>query len=56
MWEYITELQKEKNITIFLTDTLIGRSRICDHVAIMDNGKIMVDDTPANLEPSLHQR
>ncbi|WP_034552110.1 daunorubicin resistance protein DrrA family ABC transporter ATP-binding protein [Carnobacterium funditum] len=50
MWEYITRLQKEKNITIFLTTHYMDEAEICDHVAIMDNGKIMVDDTPANLK------
>lgn len=50
MWEYITRLQKEKNITIFLTTHYMDEAEICDHVAIMDNGKIMVDDTPENLK------
>lgn len=50
MWEYITRLQKEKNITIFLTTHYMDEAEICDHVAIMDNGKIVVDDTPANLK------
>ncbi|WP_373471416.1 ABC transporter ATP-binding protein [Carnobacterium alterfunditum] len=50
MWEYITRLQKEKNITIFLTTHYMDEAEICDHVAIMDNGKIMVNDTPENLK------
>lgn len=50
MWEYITKLQKEKNITIFLTTHYMDEAEICDHVAIMDDGKIMVDDTPENLK------
>lgn len=50
MWEFITKLQKEKNITIFLTTHYMDEAEICDHVAIMDDGKIMVDDTPENLK------
>ncbi|MFO8069708.1 MAG: ABC transporter ATP-binding protein [Alkalibacterium sp.] len=50
MWEYIARLQKEKNITIFLTTHYMDEAEICDHVAIMDNGKIMVNDTPENLK------
>ena len=50
MWEYITRLQKEKNITIFLTTHYMDEAEICDQVAIMDNGKIMVNDTPENLK------
>lgn len=50
MWEYITRLQKEKNITIFLTTHYMDEAEICDKVAIMDDGKIMVNDTPENLK------
>jgi len=50
MWEYITRLQKEKKITIFLTTHYMDEAEICDHVAIMDNGKIIVNDTPENLK------
>lgn len=50
MWEYITRLQKEKNITIFLTTHYMDEAEICDQVAIIDDGKIMVNDTPANLK------
>lgn len=50
MWEYITRLQKEKNITIFLTTHYMDEAEICDKVAIMDVGKIMVNDTPENLK------
>lgn len=50
MWEYITRLQKEKNITIFLTTHYMDEAEICDHVAIIDNGKIMVNDTPEKLK------
>src|SRR5699024_1544559 len=49
MWEYITKLQKEKNITIFLTTHNIDEAEICNHVAIMVVGKIMVGDNPENL-------
>ena len=50
MWEYITRLQKEKNITIFLTTHYMDEAEICDQVAIIDNGKIVVNDTPVNLK------
>ena len=50
MWEYITKLQKKKNITIFLTTHYMDEAEICDHVAIMDDGKIVVNDTPKQLK------
>ena len=50
MWEYIMKLQKEKNITIFLTTHYIEEAEVCDRVAIMDGGRIVVNDTPQALK------
>ncbi|PTQ85493.1 ABC-2 type transport system ATP-binding protein [Trichococcus patagoniensis] len=50
MWEYILKLQKEKNITLFLTTHYIEEAEVCDRVAIMDDGKIIVNDSPQALK------
>jgi len=50
IWEYIVKLQKEKNITIFLTTHYMDEAEICKKVAIMDGGKIIAHDTPYNLK------
>lgn len=50
MWEYIIKLQKEKNITLFLTTHYIEEAEVCDRVAIMDDGKIIVNDSPQVLK------
>lgn len=50
IWSYIYKLQKEKNITIFLTTHYMDEAEICDKVAIMNHGKITAYDTPYNLE------
>lgn len=50
MWEYIVKLQKEKNITIFLTTHYMEEAEICSKVAIMDGGKIVAIDTPYHLK------
>lgn len=50
MWEYILRLQKEKNITIFLTTHYMDEAEICDQVAIIDAGKIVVNDNPGALK------
>jgi len=50
MWEYIVKLQKEKNITIFLTTHYMEEAEICSKVAIMDGGKIVAMDTPYKLK------
>lgn len=50
IWDYIYKLQKEKNITIFLTTHYMDEAEICSKVAIMDHGKIVAYDTPCNLK------
>jgi len=50
MWDYIVKLQKEKNITIFLTTHYMEEAEICSKVAIMDAGKIVAMDTPYRLK------
>lgn len=50
IWEYIIKLQKEKNITIFLTTHYMEEAEICNKVAIIDGGKIVAHDTPYALK------
>lgn len=46
IWEYIIKLQKERNITIFLTTHYMEEAEICDKIAIIDGGVIVAHDTP----------
>ena len=50
VWEYILRLQKEKNITIFLTTHYIDEAEFCDKIAIIDHGQIVAHDTPRKLK------
>lgn len=50
IWDYIHKLQKQKNITIFLTTHYMDEAEICNKVAIIDHGKIVAYDTPYNLK------
>ena len=50
VWEYIYKLQKQKNITIFLTTHYLDEAEICHKVAIIDKGRIIAHDTPLNLK------
>lgn len=50
IWDYITVLQKQKNITIFLTTHYMDEAEICHKVAIIDHGRIVAFDTPYNLK------
>lgn len=50
IWDYMYKLQKQKNITIFLTTHYMDEAEICSKVAIIDHGKIVAFDTPYNLK------
>lgn len=50
VWEYIQRLQKQKNMTIFLTTHYMDEAEICSKIVIMDHGKIVAHDTPENLK------
>lgn len=50
IWEYILKLQKERNITIFLTTHYMEEAEICDKIAIIDGGVIVAHDTPYKLK------
>ena len=50
IWEYIIKLQKERNITNFLTTHYMEEAEICNKVAIIDGGVIVAHDTPYALK------
>jgi ABC-2 type transport system ATP-binding protein len=50
IWRYIRELKAREDITIFLTTHYMDEAEYCDRIAIMDHGRIIVLDTPAELK------
>ncbi len=50
IWEYILKLQKERNITIFLTTHYMEEAEVCNQIAIIDGGVIVAHDTPYALK------
>ncbi|MDW7731188.1 MAG: ATP-binding cassette domain-containing protein [Methanolobus sp.] len=54
IWDYIKELNREKNITIILTPHYMEEAdRLCNRLAIIDHGKIITSGTPSELKSSL---
>ncbi len=53
IWEYILKLKREKDMTIFMTTHYMNEAEYCDRIAIIDQGKIVALDTPANLKKSV---
>ena len=53
-WEYIRRLKEEYSMTIFMTTHYLEEAdALCDRIAIIDHGKIVVTGTPSELKDSL---
>lgn len=54
LWNYIEDLKKQSNVTILMTTHDMDEAdRLCDIVALMHLGHIVVMDTPANLKSAV---
>jgi len=53
-WEYIRRLKEEYGMTLFMTTHYLEEAdALCDRIAIIDHGKIIVTGTPSKLKDSL---
>ena len=50
IWDYIQELKRREEITIFLTTHYMDEAEWCDRIAIMDHGEIVALDSPETLK------
>jgi ABC-2 type transport system ATP-binding protein len=53
LWEFITDLPKKHNVTIFMTTHYMEEAEVCDKIAIIDKGKIIASGTPPELKKIL---
>ncbi|MBI2971792.1 MAG: ATP-binding cassette domain-containing protein [Candidatus Aenigmarchaeota archaeon] len=54
IWEYTQKLNKQEKVTIVLTTHYMEEADyLCGRIAIIDKGKIIALDTPANLKNSM---
>ena len=54
VWEMINKLKAAANLTILLTTHYMDEAdRLCDRIAIVDHGKLVVLDTPTKLKDSV---
>jgi ABC-2 type transport system ATP-binding protein len=53
IWSYINALKQRESITMFLTTHYMDEAEHCDRIAIIDNGEIVVIDTPEALKASV---
>ena len=50
LWEFITNLPAEHNVTVFMTTHYMEEAEVCDKIAIIDRGKIIALGTPDELK------
>lgn len=54
IWQYIEKMAKEEKITIIVTTHYMDEAdKLCNKLAIIDSGKIVVMDSPENLKKNL---
>src|ERR1700691_1715556 len=52
LWDLLTELNSAGQTVVLTTHYMEEADQLCDRVAIMDHGKVLALDTPANLKKS----
>src|SRR5215510_3332247 len=50
IWQHVRKLRDEVGTTVFMTTHYMDEAENCDHIAIIDHGKIQAIDTPTNLK------
>ena len=54
LWQDLNQLRKEQNITILLTTHYLEEAdQMCDHLAIVDQGEVVVDGAPHELKSKI---
>jgi ABC-2 type transport system ATP-binding protein len=53
IWDYIAELRRREQITVFVTTHYMDEAEHCDRIAIMNEGEISVIDTPEALKSGI---
>ncbi|MGI5231700.1 ATP-binding cassette domain-containing protein [Actinoallomurus sp. CA-142502] len=50
IWDHLHRLRRQEGITLFLTTHYLDEAEHCDRIAIIDDGQIIAEDTPAALK------
>jgi len=53
IWDYLKELHRRQEITVFVTTHYMDEAEHCDRIAIFDQGRIVALDTPAALKSGI---
>ena len=55
-WELLIDLSRNRGVTIFVSTHFMNEAERCDRVSLMDSGRVLATDTPANLSKRAAQR
>ena len=50
IWEYVDELRRREDVTVFVTTHYMDEAEHCDRIAIINEGEIVVMGTPARAQ------
>ncbi len=53
LWEFIAELPRQHDVTIFMTTHYMEEAEVCDRIAIIDKGRIIASGTPRELKKTV---
>jgi ribosome-dependent ATPase len=48
-WDLLVDLARNENVTIFVSTHFMNEAARCDRISLMDSGRVLATDTPANL-------
>lgn len=49
LWQILVDLSRKDNVTIFVSTHFMNEAERCDRISLMNAGKVLVSDTPANI-------
>ena len=55
LWDYLHDVRKKERTTIFLTTHYLDEAEEADHVCVIDEGKVLLYGTPADMKGKLVQ-
>ena len=50
IWETIGKIQRESNMTIFLTTHYMEEAAVSDYIVVIDNGEVVAEGTPSDIK------
>ena len=53
LWRHLEEVRREHGVTVLLTSHLLEEAERCDHVAILDQGRLVTSGTPLVLKAAV---